>query len=323
MKTTPRILSTGAALLLAALSAHASADFLYVANNVGNSIEVFTPGGVGSVFASSGVSAPAGVAFDVAGNLYVANIGSNTITKFTPGGVASVFASSGVSSPRDLAFDTAGNLYVANLGNDTIGMFTPGGVPSVFASSGLNDPYGLAFDSAGNLFVANNGDNTIVKFTPGGVGSLFTTVVGGGGLVAVAIDSTDNVYAANNGFGTIEKFTPGGVGSPFASSGLAGPLDLAFPQRDPLLLLLVFGRALFPHGHADLAQREVDLRGFERAALAAVGVEEGDRLVREEDAVPPSVVEHREAREGAGGPIWREPGDTDRGAGGFGSTGKL
>jgi DNA-binding beta-propeller fold protein YncE len=115
---------------------------------VDNTIVKFTPGGVGSVFASDGLNEPTGLAFDSAGNLYAANVGDDTIEKFTPDGVGSVFANSGVAFPEALAFDSAGNLYVANLA--TIAKFTPAGVGSVFASSGLSQPMGLAFtDDAG------------------------------------------------------------------------------------------------------------------------------------------------------------------------------
>ena len=92
---------------------------------------------MGSVFASSGLSGPGGLAFDSAGNLYVASEFSNTIVKYTPGGVGSVFANSGLDLPVGLAFDSAGNLYVTNRGgrlDGTIEMFTPGGVGSLFAN---------------------------------------------------------------------------------------------------------------------------------------------------------------------------------------------
>ena len=163
--------AAGLASILIPASAHAAlyspalpGDALYVANsNTGNSIVKFTPGGVGSLFAST--SRPAGLAFDSAGNLYASNYFSNTITKFTPGGVGSVFASSGLSAPDGLAFDSAGNLYVTNQSGNTITKFTPGGVGSVFASTGLNSPSGLAFVSAGNLYAANYSSNTIEEFS--------------------------------------------------------------------------------------------------------------------------------------------------------------
>jgi len=145
---------------------------LYVGNASDDTIEQFTPGGVGSVFANTGLNATKGLAFDSAGNLYAAN-GDNTIEKFTPGGVGSVFASTGLNHPTGLAFDSAGNLYAANRTGGTIEKFTPGGVGSVFASTGLSFPQGLAFDSAGNLYAANNA--TIEEFTSGGVGSVFAS----------------------------------------------------------------------------------------------------------------------------------------------------
>ena len=56
-----------------------------MANYGANTIEKFTPGGVGSVFATTGLNGPIGLAFDSAGNLYAANASNNTIEKFTPG----------------------------------------------------------------------------------------------------------------------------------------------------------------------------------------------------------------------------------------------
>ena len=92
---------------------------LYASNYSDNTIEKFTPDGVASVFASSGLNEPIGLAFDSAGNLYAANLGNNTIEKFTSGGVGSVFASgiaNGVNGPEFLAFtDDAGQpLPLAN-----------------------------------------------------------------------------------------------------------------------------------------------------------------------------------------------------------------
>ena len=145
-------MAAGLASILIPASAHAalyspalSGDALYVANsNTGNSIVKFTPGGTGSVFASSGLNDPHGPAFDSASNLYVANANNSTIEKFTPGGVGSLFAST--SRPAGLAFDSAGNLYAANYSSNTIEEFSALGADlGVFASSGMHNPIGLAF----------------------------------------------------------------------------------------------------------------------------------------------------------------------------------
>jgi sugar lactone lactonase YvrE len=111
-----------------------AAGYFYVAFGIfsGQGIEKFTPGGVGSVFASTSPNRPFDVAIDQAGNLYVALLSNNTIEKFTPGGFGTVFAT-GLSMPTGLAFDAAGNLFVSNQGNNTIDKITPAGVTSVFA----------------------------------------------------------------------------------------------------------------------------------------------------------------------------------------------
>ena len=79
--------SAGLAAILTPITARAAAT-IYVSNAGNNTIEQFTEAGVGSVFASTGLNNPQGLAFDSAGNLYVANSGANNIVKFTPGGVA-------------------------------------------------------------------------------------------------------------------------------------------------------------------------------------------------------------------------------------------
>jgi DNA-binding beta-propeller fold protein YncE len=105
---------------------------------------MFGTNDVCSIFASTGLDSPEGLAFDSAGNLYVANADYNTIEKFGTNSVGSVFASTGMDSPKGLAFDSAGNLYVAEPLSNTIEEFGTNGVGSVFASTGLDDPTFIA-----------------------------------------------------------------------------------------------------------------------------------------------------------------------------------
>src|ERR1035438_5085767 len=110
--TTVRTLCLSALSLMLALglTTPCRAGTLYVAIANYNTIEECTSGGVGSVFANSGLTGPVGLAFNSAGNLYAANVGNSTIEEFTSGGVGSVFANTGLSNPWGLAFDSAGNL---------------------------------------------------------------------------------------------------------------------------------------------------------------------------------------------------------------------
>jgi sugar lactone lactonase YvrE len=149
---------------------------LFVANPRSNTIQKFTPDGIGTEFANAqdGLQQPVGLAFDTAGNLYVSNArggpsGTGSIEKFTPGGVGSVFADTGLQVPFGLAFDSAGNLYVSNNLISTIEKFSPTGEDlGIFASAGLDSPLGMMFDPAGNLYVCNRGNSTIRKFSPTG-----------------------------------------------------------------------------------------------------------------------------------------------------------
>jgi MYXO-CTERM domain-containing protein len=71
-------------------------------------VEYFSGGG-STVFASSGLDIPFGLAFDSAGYLYVANFdrGTSNIEKFTPDGLSHTNFANIVNNPRFLAFDAA------------------------------------------------------------------------------------------------------------------------------------------------------------------------------------------------------------------------
>jgi sugar lactone lactonase YvrE len=231
------------ALLLPAAAARA--DNIFVANGGNNTIEEFTAGGVGTVYASTGLNNPNGLAFDAAGNLFVGNYGNNTIEKITPGGVSSVFAT-GLAAPYGMVFDASGNLYVANALSSQIVKFTPNGASSVYfygQSEYGTYPIGLAFgilNNTGNLYESDNQHNFITEISPDGgsyepAGRLNSPQ-------GLAFDKAGNLYVANFGNGTpgsgyIEKYTTTSplnwVGSVFAS-GLYDPCGLAFDSAGDL-----------------------------------------------------------------------------------------
>ena len=78
---------------------------LYVTMVLNNIIEEFTPGGVGSVFASGGLDGPYALAFDSLGSLYVANLYNNSVEQFSSAGVDLGVFASGLSTPYSIAIE--------------------------------------------------------------------------------------------------------------------------------------------------------------------------------------------------------------------------
>ena len=141
-------LSIGAiAALLAPVTALATAGDIYETDGGSGTIFKFTPAGTKTTFAS-GLSMPAGLAFDGSGNLFESDIGSSNIYKFTSGGTKTTFAS-GLSTPAGMAFDVLGNLFEADAGSGNIYKFKPDGTRTTFAA-GLNGPAIVAFDQLGD-----------------------------------------------------------------------------------------------------------------------------------------------------------------------------
>jgi DNA-binding beta-propeller fold protein YncE len=183
---------------------------LYVADQANNSIrKIVVATGVVTTYAT-GLSGPAGVAVDTAGNVYVADTNHNVILKYTAANTGSIIAGqSGVSgfadapagpataatfhAPYGIAVDGAGaNIYVADSTNHTIRKIVvatgvvstlagqagvSGYVDSASGTPKFNSPYSLAVDGGGNVYVADTLNNVIRKVTAAGV---VTTVAGSG-----------------------------------------------------------------------------------------------------------------------------------------------
>ena len=116
-----------------------------------NTIERSDSSDHATVFASSGLYGPLGIALDHSGNLYAGNQDDRAVMKFNSVGQPTLFAYSGLY-PDGLAFDRSDNLYVANFRDNSVQKIDPAGNSSICAA-GLNAPVDLALDGAGNLFV--------------------------------------------------------------------------------------------------------------------------------------------------------------------------
>lgn len=181
------------------------------------------------------LDAPAGIAYDAAGNLYIADLNHNVIREVNLADVITTVAGTGeqgfagdggaatsalLDSPAGVAVDAAGNIYIADTHNNRIRKVS-GGTISTIAGTGaasfsgdsgaataatLNHPTALAVDGAGNLYIADTDNHRIRKIS----GAIITTVAGdgeqsfsgdGGAATAAGLDSPNGV--AVDGAGSI------------------------------------------------------------------------------------------------------------------------
>lgn len=168
------------------------------------------------------LGAPAGLAFDSAGNLYFSDLLNNVIRKIDGKGDISTYAGTGVAGytgdgglataatlriPYGLCFDPDGNLYVADTGNDVIRKIDVSGRISTMVGNGqagyagdggmagaalLNSPYSVALDSTGNIYIADYNNAVVRKVDAHGI----ITTFAGNGLFRYAGDGGTAISAS-------------------------------------------------------------------------------------------------------------------------------
>lgn len=162
-----------------------------------------------SSLAGKGLSAPAGVTVDAAGNLYIADTGNSRIVmlpfdgSFEPAQAAEI--GSGFSAPLAVIAGNGGNLYVADSGNGKIErILWPVNVGQVqLVAANLNDPSALALDASGSLYVVDKGNNRVLR-VPNESGSLvqndaIDVTAGIAAPWGLAMDGTGNLYVSDSG----------------------------------------------------------------------------------------------------------------------------
>ncbi len=162
---------------------------------------------------ASGMSAPADIAEDSAGNLYVSDTANHRVLQFKPPFSNGMSASlvigqpdfvtgtagttqNGLSGPLGLAFDGSGNLWVVDDLNSRVLQFKPPFATGMNASlvigqadfttsapattvTGLGFPGFIAFDAEGDLWVTDGGANRALEYkTPFTSGMAASLVIG-------------------------------------------------------------------------------------------------------------------------------------------------
>jgi sugar lactone lactonase YvrE len=236
-----------------------SAGYLYVEDNLENTIYKFNPAGVRSTSigpeAFTSPQFPICLAFDNAGNLFVSTSDGNNpttgaILKFTPNAdgltwtkTTPDFATGLSANPRGLAFDSAGNLFVADIPGITTGNIleftpagalyqpTPTGTPGVFAS-GIGRPQG----NGGPEFLAF----TARAVTP--VGSNVPVNIGAVGSAVVALTFPQVTVAGTTTVTPIDPSSAGTLPSGYELTGgnLAFQITTTATYTTPPPIIIAF-----------------------------------------------------------------------------------
>jgi gliding motility-associated-like protein len=173
----------------------------------------------------SGLSTPAGIALDAAGNVYVADPGNDATAKFPVGGGAPFKIGQGFNAPSGVSVDAAGNVFVADAANNQIKKIPVGGGAAFSLSSGFNQPAGILVDFQGNLYVADAGNNAVKKIFAGNnvaniIGSGFNQPTG------LSIDFNGNVYVADYGNNAVKMIPSNGSPTVTVGSGFNHPYSV-------------------------------------------------------------------------------------------------
>jgi len=192
-----------------------SSGNMYVANNFGNSIGIFSPDGqwLRDITSAGHLSSPHGLLIDGQGNLYAANQSGNNITVFNSAGIyqktITGTASNTPNGPVGMSFDGSGNLWVASPGTTALLEFNPAGT-QIGQRTLTYSPWDVAIDPSSGVYYTSDifGQSYVQPVRKyDSDGTLLGQINGLDGPEGIALDSNGFMFIAANGTNEIYKYT--------------------------------------------------------------------------------------------------------------------
>jgi sugar lactone lactonase YvrE len=169
-------------------------------------------------FTGGGLSAPAALALDAAGNVWVANASGNSVTELSPTGTqltgsAGYTGSGNLLGAQGIAIDEAGNVWVADtLLSSVVELKLSNGViqsASSFTGGGIDGPVGIAVDNQNNVWVANFAGSSVTELNSAGSAVGASPLTAGETLQApwgVAVDSSGHAWVTDDQGSDVVEF---------------------------------------------------------------------------------------------------------------------
>ena len=203
---------------------------------------------------ATGLTSPASVVADPAGDVFIADSGAGKVYEIANGTTTLSPVGSGFVNPTALAFDANGDLFIADDGvpaveeisnTGTTGAFAAGSQSTVvgsklpFEGMALASAMGLAVGPQGTIYISDPANKRVVAFDPitgqGGV-TLANSSNGLASPLGLAADSSNNLYVADSSLDDIFVFASAGGFTSIKPSGVTQPTGVAVDASGSVLV---------------------------------------------------------------------------------------
>lgn len=183
---------------------------IWAADYLNNNVYIMDTSGDVLSTLTNGVSSPAAIAFNNAGNAYIVDEAPANVTVYNPTGTSvlayevamgDLYTTNGVTAPAWIAIDANGNAWISNFSGGTVGELTATYATGYIHTNNVGGNYWLGFDSSSNMWIGDFGKQRLDVGTPNGSGSYTIHSEGSGsGLTTpffCQIDGAGTVWMPN------------------------------------------------------------------------------------------------------------------------------